>query len=83
MIISHLGINFIYSSSVLTMPNLTFFVCSAIAGCSCLAACMVRRKTNRNDDVLEEGVINSHLSSSSYAESSSLACPVKHVKNHK
>ncbi|CAO3621741.1 unnamed protein product [Mucor fragilis] len=55
MMTAHLGINFIYYSSVLTMPNLTFFVCSFIAGCSCLAAFMVRRKNNRVDDTLEDG----------------------------
>lgn len=82
MIISHVGINFIYSSSVLKMPNLTFFVCSAIASCSCLAACMIKRKINRNSDVLEEGVANFYQSSSDYAESSSLACPIEHVKTH-
>lgn len=65
------------------MPNLTFFVCSAIASCSCLAAFMVRRKINRSNDILEEGEVNSCQFSSDYAESSSLTCPFKHVKTHK
>ncbi|GAN05660.1 tetracycline-efflux transporter [Mucor ambiguus] len=79
MMIAHLGINFIYYSSVLTMPNLTFFVCSFIASCSCLAAFMVRQKTTKIDDALEEGYFID--SDRDIAESSStLACPAtKHV----
>ncbi|KAI8646242.1 major facilitator superfamily domain-containing protein [Parasitella parasitica] len=81
MIISHLGINFIYSSSVLTMPNLTFFVCSAVASCSCLAAFMVKRKIVRID---EEDQVDSCLSAHyNDAESSALVCPVKHIKSNK
>ncbi|KAL7329121.1 hypothetical protein PS15p_207275 [Mucor circinelloides] len=85
MIIAHVGINFIYSSSVLTMPNLTFFVCSAIAGCSCLAALMVQRKTTRMDDALEEGPIEQTAEAddgdiAASSSSSALTCPTaQHV----
>ncbi|KAL9547981.1 hypothetical protein MBANPS3_005897 [Mucor bainieri] len=77
MMIAHLGINFIYYSSVLTMPNLTFFVCAFIAGCSCLAAFMVRQRTTRIDDTLEEGSLITGADSDSAESSSTLAacCP--------
>lgn len=44
MILSHLGINALYSATVGSMPNATFFVCALVASCSCLSAFLVRTK---------------------------------------
>lgn len=53
MVIAHLGINTIYSASVETMPNLTFFLCAGIAGCSFLSAFLVRKATESESDEIE------------------------------
>ncbi|KAI8990006.1 major facilitator superfamily domain-containing protein [Pilobolus umbonatus] len=42
MIISHLGINTLYSATVSTMPNVTFFVCAIIAAFSCTSSFFVK-----------------------------------------
>ncbi|KAI8888185.1 MFS general substrate transporter [Backusella circina FSU 941] len=52
MIISHLGINTIYSASVKTMPNLIFFICATIAACSSLSAFFVKKHKVSHDDEL-------------------------------
>ncbi|CAO3620253.1 unnamed protein product [Mucor hiemalis] len=67
MIISHIGVNTIYSTSVNTMPNLTFFVLAVIAGCSCLAACLVRIKkdASETDELLHESALYRSMSNSS------------------
>lgn len=65
------------------MPNLTFFVCSFIAGCSCLAAFMVRQKNNRVvDDTLEDGnlIIEADRNIAEPLPNLLLACPsTQHV----
>ncbi|KAI8380141.1 major facilitator superfamily domain-containing protein [Blakeslea trispora] len=43
-IIAHLSINTLYSLTVSSMPNLTFFVCALIGLCSCSAAFLVKKK---------------------------------------
>ncbi|RCI05363.1 hypothetical protein CU098_013446, partial [Rhizopus stolonifer] len=44
------SINTLYGSTVSAMPNLTFFVCSFIASCSCLAAFLVKRSAPSLDN---------------------------------
>lgn len=49
------------------MPNLTFFVLAVIAGCSCLAACLVRIKkdASETDELLHESALYRSMSNSS------------------
>lgn len=66
MIISHLGVNAIYSSSVNTMPNLTFFVLAAIAGCSCFSACLVRKNNvSETNELSDETTLYRNISNPS------------------
>ncbi|KAI7895114.1 uncharacterized protein EV154DRAFT_413690 [Mucor mucedo] len=57
MVIAHLGVNTIYSASVETMPNLTFYLCADIAAASCLAAFFVQ-ESNDQQIVEDEEHIN-------------------------
>lgn len=81
VIISHLSINTIYSATVKTMPNFTFFVCAFIAGCSCFSAFMVRRNpVSENDDLADECDLhrNSTHTSSRYVENDEME-PFLHI----
>lgn len=61
VVIAHLGINTIYSASVETMPNLTFFICAAIAGCSCLSAFLVQEASESEEiESLNQDLTQTH-----------------------
>lgn len=62
VVIAHLGVNTIYSASVETMPNLTFYLCAAIAATSCLAAFFVQETPL--DPIEEESEITTPLNKS-------------------
>jgi hypothetical protein len=45
------------------MPNLTFFVLAAIAGCSCLSACLVRKNNVlESDELPDEAMLYRNIS---------------------
>lgn len=51
MIISQLTINTIYSASVGTMPQLTFFVCAGIAGLALLLVIFVKPMSSSSKNI--------------------------------
>jgi hypothetical protein len=55
VIFSQLTINTIYSASVGTMPQLTFFVCAVIAGLSLLSVIFVKPLPSKTTLFNEEG----------------------------